>query len=179
MNWENFLLYGLIGAIVAIFMSLMARSANKRVIADPDGSFTLKMHKFYGIIGILVIASLVVFIGMALLEGDKEMLSIGGGFLGICMGLPGIIVLLYYKNHKLIFDDQSMTAYSWSGGKTKINWDQVQKISFKGFSGLIKIQGEENQLIKAHMHLVGLKTFVEKVEEKTPWTAKELKLPVT
>ena len=58
-----------------------------------------------------------------------------------------------------------------------IRWEEINEITFNPFSGYLKIRGI-NKRITVHQHLVGLKEFTNKMEEKTKWNASELKLPI-
>ena len=91
--------------------------------------------------------------------------------------LPGLVCLLYYRNHYLKFDNFFIETQTWLGKKALIHWVDIQKISFSPLSGQLTITDKHGASIKIHQHIVGLVAFVKAMEDKTSQTAKGLKLP--
>lgn len=96
---------------------------------------------------------------------------------GLLFSLGGIYLLLYYKNHSVFFDQKTITTTNLYGKTTEVEWKFIEEIKFSSLSGMITVKGDAKKA-KLHQHLVGLISFIEEMEAKTKYTAKELKIPV-
>lgn len=176
MDWEKVITYGLIGLAVSLAMNYMNKGASQEIAKNPSGEIELRMNKLYQILGYLSIGFASIFVIAALYYQEKEMYIIGMSMLLLFGGL-GIPCLMYYQNHKLKFDDEKIVAQNWRKKIEEITWREIDEIKFNPFSGYLKIRGL-NKKMTIHQHLVGLKEFTNKMEEKTKWKAKELKFPI-
>ncbi len=176
MEWWKFLQYALIGIVVSLFMNYLNKAASKPLEVEEEGRYVLKMHKLYQWIGWLSIAlGLVALISMVLLF-DIEMAIIGVAMF-LLFGVLGWLCLMSYNRHKVVFDEHQMTISSWQGKVLFFAWDEISDIKFNPISGYIKVYGPQG-IGKIHMHMLGLKSFVHMMEQKTKWRAKELKIPI-
>lgn len=176
MDWEKVITYGLIGLAVNLAMRYMSKGASQEIDKDMNGDIELRMNKLYQIVGFVSIGFALIFVIAALYYQEKEMYMIGTAMLLLFGGL-GLPCLMYYQNHKLKFNDTRIIAQNWKKKTGEITWTEIDDIKFNPFSGYLKIFGLNKKLI-VHQHLVGLKAFTKKMEEKTKWKASELKLPI-
>lgn len=165
-------MYGLIGLAVSFSLSYMNKGTNQSVGRNAEGFVELRMNKFYQILGYVVLGLGFIILLVIIYYQEKEMTLIGALAILFVVGL-GLPVLLYYRNHKVYFNEETVTVISWTGKKQVIRWEEIQKISFNAFSGYLKLFGLANK-VKMHQHLVGLKEFIKMMEEKTNWTAKSI-----
>ena len=174
MDWENVILYTVIGAVITTMMYFVNKGANK-AIETINGVTELRMNKFYQIVGY---SALVIFLGfiVAAIYINETAFYIALIFIFLLFGGTGLACVLWYRNHKIIFDDNKITVYNWKKQVEEIYWEEITAIKFRPIAGNIKITGS-NKIVKVHQHLVGLKTFIQKIEEETQWTARDLKLP--
>ena len=77
-----------------------------------------------------------------------------------------------------MFDDIKLEVSSPFGDKKSIFWNDITKAKFNHSSGLLTLTTKTGDKAKVHYHLVGFPRFVEQLENKTTWTAKQLKLPI-
>lgn len=70
-----------------------------------------------------------------------------------------------FKNHSLIFDDKKVTAITWLGKSTSIEWENIEVLKFSAVSGQLALKGDHKTL-KAHQHLVGLAVFIATLKNK-------------
>lgn len=176
MDWEKIILYGVIGLVVSFMMSYMNKGASQKIEENENGEIELQMNKLYQIIAYISIAIAIVFIIAAVYYQDNEIYLVSGLMLLLFGGL-GVLVLMYYRNHKLKFGEERLVVQNWKGQKTELKWTEINHVKFNPFSGYLKI----NSLTKSltiHQHLIGLRSFIEKMEEKTKWKAAELNLPI-
>jgi len=85
-------------------------------------------------------------------------------------------LLMYYYNHELEFDEESIVVKNWKGKVDKIKWSEIENVKFSPMWGYLKLKTKSKKL-NLYQHLVGLVEFVKLMEIKTKFTAKELKLP--
>lgn len=90
----------------------------------------------------------------------------------------GSLFLMWYNNHRVVFNDQEISCVNWTGKMTNLNWQDVESVSFSAFSGYLKLKDGHGKVMKMHMHLVGLKTLTDLIEQKTGKTAAQLKIPL-
>ncbi len=176
MDWEQFIFYGLIGFAVSFTLNYMNEGASRKIEKNKNGETELRMNKLYQILGYTCIVMTSIFLVAALYYQDRELYLIGGIILLIFGGL-GVSLLMYYRNHRLIFNDQRIIVYNWRGKPKQLNWNEIEQIKFNLISGYLKVTSNATKLI-IHQHLVGLKVFLKKMEEKTKWKAEELNLPI-
>jgi hypothetical protein len=91
------------------------------------------------------------------------------------MGIP---MVLWFKNHRLKFNQTDIEVINVYGQRNSIAWKEINSISFNHFSGFITITDPKGTRLKAHQHLVGLSVFTNMMEAKTLWTVEELRLPI-
>lgn len=176
---ENFILYAAIGLTVVLTLRYLNKSAGKSISSDENGQFTIRMHKLYNIAGIIsLILCLVVTIGPMLTEEADLALYVMTFFMFLLFGGLGLLCVLYYRNHYVLFDTTKIEVQSPFGKCKTTYWNRLVKATFNPASGLLTLIDSDGQKLKVHQHLVGLGKLVGMLESKTGWTYKELKLPV-
>ncbi len=176
---EKIFFYAIIGIAVSTALAFLTKSIAKSIDADERGMFKLRMNKLYGILGIISIVIGLLFLIFLLLTSEPNDSGIWGGVILtilIFWGL-GIPCLMYYRNHRVTFDDNSIVVTNVYGKVKEIKWSDISDVRFKTFAGLLVLTTTSEQ-IKVHQHLVGLSKFIEYIENKTKWTRKELKVPI-
>lgn len=129
--------------------------------------------------GILsLVLCLVVTLGPILTDDPDTAMYIMIFFMFLLFGGLGLLCVLYYRNHNVLFDN-SMIEVQNRFGKTKITtWDKIKKVSFTPTTGLLTFIDSDGQKLKVHQHLVGISRLVGVLESKTSWKAKDLRLPM-
>jgi hypothetical protein len=173
---DRIILYGLIGIAVSITLGFLTKATGEKIKAQSDGKVKLRINILYGIIGIL---SLIFCIGFIIffLSINDESTVIGLIIMFGIFGFPGIVCTLYYFNHNLLFDNKTITVKNMYGQTNTASWIDINYMNFNAITGLITIK-TKNRTLKVHQHLVGLSSFIEKVEKNTNWSAKSLKIPI-
>lgn len=176
---ETIIPYTIISIAVSIALAFLTKSTEKSIDKDESGNFNLKMNKLYGIIGIISVLFgllFLIFIPLTVGVNESEIWIVVILILLISFGL-GIPCLMYYRNHRVIFNSNSIIVSNVFGKVKEIKWSDIIDVRYKAFSGLLILTTKIEQ-IKVHQHLVGLSNFVEFIEKKTKCTIKELKIPI-
>jgi hypothetical protein len=143
-----------------------ATSAN--IEADIQKDFTLRMQKAYHIVGWICIgiaaASLLPII---LGEPITIFFMIGLPFFILFFGGAGVLFILYYRNHQVVFDDTYIIVTNPLKKVTTSRWDKLVKTKFNITTGLVTLTDEDGQQLKLNQHLIGLKTFAARLAAKT------------
>lgn len=177
MDWIQITTSVLLGLAVAVVMTYVNKKiANQKVEQNTNGAIELKLHRSYQVIGYIGIGFALMFVLVAIFQPEDGLYLIAFAML-VLFGGGGLFCLLYYQNHVLSFNDDIIMVKSWLGKYEEVTWDTIHEIKFHRLSGCLKLKGENKQL-SIHQHLRGLKTFTDKMEEKTKWTVSELKLPI-
>ena len=175
MDLGKVIAYVLIGMAVTLVINYMNKGASQEIEKGLNGEVELRMNKFYQTLGYVSIGIALIFILIALYYQETEMYIIGVLMLLLFGGL-GLFCLMYYRNHRLNFNDEKIIVHNWRRKIEEISWGEIDEIKFNPFSGYIKVRGL-NKNLRIHQHLVGLKEFTESMEKKTKWKASKLKLP--
>jgi hypothetical protein len=163
---------------IAVLAALifLNRATRKPIVPDAAGRFHLRMNNLYslgGILGILMGLGLAItaLFRMSTLNDAEIVLIVV--MLGIFWG-AGIPSLLYYYNHRVIFDDAVITVTNVFG-KTVINhWEDITSAQPGILSSLITINTTGGK-VKIHQHLVGLSRLGDKLAEKKGLTLLQLR----
>ncbi|MEO1629025.1 MAG: hypothetical protein AAFV25_28025 [Bacteroidota bacterium] len=162
---------------MGLVMYYLGRAANQRLEGNPKLGMNLRMHRMYAAIGwVVVVFGLVISI-LCLVDDPDNNRWIAFFLLAIIGGLGGICLLFYY-NHRLDFDKERIGVVSWTGSRKELHWEQVTNIRFNGFAGYLILEDKGGTRIKISQHMVGLRTFVDLIEEKTNRSAKSWGLPL-
>ena len=175
MDWEKIILYTIVMVVINVVVSSLTKTTKKEVEAENDGFITLNLPKLIQVLGYILAF---VFAFSLIVFRDDDIFFILTILIFLTIGLPGFILIFFYNNHKIKFNDDKIIVYSWRNKVKEIHWNEITKIKSNPFSGFIKISNADKTLKILH-YLVGIKKFAEKVEEKTKWKAKDLKLPYT
>ena len=174
---ENFIVYAIIGVAVTTALAFLNKAASKRTIKNEHGLYELRMNRLYqivgGFVGLMGLSFLLLIVGEQDLTALITILILSLGFAAL-----GFVCLFWYVNHRLNFDERTVSATTFYGKTNTVNWNDVTSITFNSLSGLITLTSNNGTTVKAHQHLVGLNSFVELMEQQTKWTAKSLKLPL-
>jgi len=175
----NSIFYGLVALAVTLTLSYLAKATSKEVVSNEQGQYLLRMHKLYYIVGIIALAFAAVFIISPLIVDDPDL----GLYITIfCMlllfGGLGLLCVLYFRRHFVLFDDTNVEVSSPFGKKKNLLWNEISRAKFNPSTGLLTLTSNTGDKVKVHYHLVGFPKFVEQFESKTTWTAKQLKLPI-
>lgn len=176
---DNSIFYGLVAISVTLSLRYLAKATSKDIVSNEEGQFLLRMHKLYYIIGIIALVFAVVFIVSPLIVDHPDLeLYIIIFFMLLLFGGLGLLSVLYFKRHYVLYDDAKLQVCSPFGSTKSLFWNEIAKAKFNPSSGLLTLTSKTGDKVKVHYHLIGFPKFVEQFENKTTWTAKQLKLPI-
>jgi ABC-type Fe3+-siderophore transport system permease subunit len=167
-----------IGLAVLVALIYLNRATRKKITPDAAGRLYLRMNNLYSLAGV---TGLLIGLGLTISTFFRdepftwETMVLIGLILGIFWG-AGIPCLLYYKNHRVIFDDTTITVVNVFGGSKTVAWHEITAARFKPLTGMITIYSPATT-VKVHQHLIGLSHLVNKLTEKKGWTAQQLGIP--
>ncbi len=175
MDWESILSIGLPIVLYHLVMAYVLGTSNKVVQPDASGKIRLRLHKVYYWIGCFSIAFGAIPTTLFLVDGDFTgewwVLLVFLGF-----GALGWICIMWYNNHQVCFDEDKMEVTNWRGEKRIMYWHQIKKAKFQSVQSYIVFDDTINT-VKVNTYLMGIAAFLAKMEQKTKWTAKKLKIP--
>jgi hypothetical protein len=176
---DNSIFYGLVALSVTLTLSYLSKATSKEVISNERGQYLLRMHKLYYIVGIIALVFGAVFTISPIIVDDPDLALYIIVFLMLLLfeGL-GLLSVLYFRRHYVLFDDTKVEVRSPFGGTKSLLWNEIAKAKFNLSSGLLTLTNKTGEKVKVHYHLVGFPRFVEQLENKTTWTAKQLRLPI-
>lgn len=165
---EHFILYTFIAILVSVVVFLLNRAARSEIKAGNDGITTLTMNKLYAVIAVIgLLLGLFIVLLPSFTTGliTDELVLVIGIMAFISWG-TGVWCLLLFRNHRLVFDEKSITVTNELGAAKTMMWSDMQSIESSMLMGSLKIYSKKSKLT-LHVHLVGLSTFKSKLESKT------------
>lgn len=164
-------------AVTAGIMALLVRGINKKVTAGLQGEYFMRLPKAYFYTGILcLLIALVMVTGYFIPGGDTVMLIVLTLTLAF-FGWGGILMLLYYKNHYLRFDNSFIEVRDYRGRIKYMTWKDIEEVKFNSVSGLLILQGKSGDKLKVSQYLVGLKIFLDHLVTHTEIPTEKIKRP--
>lgn len=159
---------GIEEVITIALEALVNKATGRRIAADFEGRYILRMQNAYNILGWVcgVIAGSPV---VALFFEVPTDISgwIAFGFLFFSFGFAAALCILYYRNHQVVFDK---TYIEVTGPLRKVktsSWAKVVKTKYSYNAGLLTLIDSDGQKLRINHHLIGLATFVSLLETKT------------
>ena len=157
---------------VIIIMSLLVVASKKRPKQDDNGNPILKLPIFYSLIGIATFLSgfgLIYYLIFGVQEGETIPVIIS------TLVLFAIGILLYLKGSlfSITILDNGIKEKTMFGKIKTINWSEMESITFGKTSLELKIISSKTK-IKAHLHMKGFPHLVDKIEENTGKTKREM-----
>lgn len=178
MELSDFIRYAIIGAVVAISIQYMTKSASKPVEPiDEEGNYLIKTHKLYYLPGIAGLLTGLAFLGAGIFYQMMDLL-LASLFMISVFGLPGMYFILLAKNHQVWFNQDQLKITSWKGKVSTMSWDEITGINYSKLSGFLTINTADSSA-KIFAHTVGIKSFTNMMEQQTAFTAKSIKFPIT
>ena len=176
---DNSIFYGLVALSVFLTLRYLSKATSKEVVNNEQGQYFLRMHKLYYIVGVIALVLGAVFILSPIIIDDPDLtLYIIVFLLLLLFGGLGLISVQYFRRHYVLFDDTKLEVSSPFGDIKSLLWNEIADAKFNASSGLLTLISKTGKKVKVHYHLVGFPKLVEQLENKTTWTAKQLKLPI-
>lgn len=172
---EKIIFYSVISFVVTFAMSYLNKGASLKTESIKGEKVHLRMNKLYLIIGYVGVGIAIAFsIGtMFFYEPGLEILC---GLIWLIMGGTGTACLVYYRNHKVVFDEEQFVVSNWKGNNSTFRWNEISSVKFKPISGYLKVK-DLSKGSNIHSHLIGLSMFIDKLDELTEFKRNNLKLP--
>jgi len=150
---------------VSIFIFFLNKKTNVKLQPTADGKYELRVHVAYKYIGYLSILCSILF-SIGALSSDEEGVLPSVILILILLGGSGLWCVWFYIKHRVFYDDEGIVISSMTHRQKSILWTQIKELKLKPISGYLAIIGYNDQ-IKIHLHLVGIKSLLEKIKELT------------
>ncbi|WP_010519062.1 hypothetical protein [Croceivirga radicis] len=150
--------------------------SGKKLKKNVHGQFHLRLNKSYKWIGIVccLIGS---FLLNAAISHWNEEIAFFAPFAVLIFFVMGIVILVWYYNYQLVFDDRRIISTNWMRKKRIIEWSDIENIKFNTKSGYLKLYTKLEKIIILQ-HSTGFIEFLKLMELKTKFRAEELRIPL-
>lgn len=148
------------------------KPAAKRIEADWQGNFTLRMRKRYYILGRIYVVFACAITALLVFKPPVGLFTIttAAFFLLAFLG-AGVLYILYYRNHWVTFDDTYIEVSNPRGNVITTTWNKIVKAKFNLLTDILTLTDEDGQKLKLAKPLTGLNTFVTLLKQKTGLTS--------
>ena len=177
MDYTNF--------IIAIFTTILTsgiifyiqKTTNKTPEIDKMGQTVLKPSKIYQIYAYIGFAISAVFVvGFAVIQ-TVDFLIFTVPVL-VLFGISAVYSLMIYNNHRVAFDDKTITITDKNGKNQMTTWEDITNLKYDTWSSSIVLKTKIKNKLKINVYCVGIKSFGQALEKNTTYRIKELKLPI-
>lgn len=165
----------LVNGILRYFLE---KGTGKQLRINEQGLYELHMPRFYKILGYCSILLALAFLSaMIFIEESKESTYILFILILLMFGVIGAASILFYLNHKVLFDDTYIEVTNIFGKIKTTRWVDLHIIKFNYNSGVLVLKDYANQKLSVHQHLIGLSLFMEFMKTKTSLPVEQLTMP--
>ena len=161
---EQIITIGLTAFVTTIAMNHLSKSSEQEVVVNEMGYTVLRMNKLYKVLAWVCIGVALSFILVAIYLHEEGMYIISFLML-LFFGGFGFVLLMYYENHKVEYDENFIKINNWKGEEEALRWDEIETVEYNKLTGHLKLH-YKNKKRSIHEHLVGFKMLLNKLEEK-------------
>ena len=161
---EQIITIGLTAFVTSVAMNYLNKSSEQEVVVNGLGYTVLRMNKLYKILAWICIGITLSCLFTAIYLQEEAMYIVSFLML-LFFGGFGFALLMYYKNHKIEFNDDLIIINSWKGERDELRWDEIETVKYNKLTGHLKLHYKKKKL-SIHEHLVGFKMLLNKLEEK-------------
>lgn len=177
MDYTNFIIAIITTVLAFVIIFYAQKSTDKTPEIDKMGQTILKPSKIYQIyayIGFTISAVFVV--GFAVIQ-TVDFLIFTVPVL-VLFGISAVYSLMIYNNHRVAFDDKTITITDKNGKNQVTTWEDITNLKYDTWSSSIVLTTENKNKLKVNVYCVGIKSFGQALEQNTDWRIKKLKLPI-
>ncbi len=164
----------IISCIVLSILYYLNKKSNVEIKNNENKQVTLRLNKFYLYFGYFsLIIGLIFSFMISINKNDLLFLII----LLILFFGSGSLLVLFYKKHKVEIYDDKIEVFNLRGNKKTIFWTELSKVHFSFFKGTLILVDNNGEKINIHQHIVGFKTIIQIIKNKTIVNIDNVKQP--
>ena len=153
-----------VAVTVTLYFLKNASKAESNVL---ESSASLRMSILYLIIGGAGLIMSILFLLMPVLAQEYSLeIFIVSGIFFVGFGAMSVVIIMWYWNHRVIYNENGLTATSYYGKKQWIAWNEIKRVKYSAFSGLVVVSDSHGNSVKAHQHLVGFVSLVRAMQSQ-------------
>lgn len=159
-------------AAVAVVLPLVMRAVGRKnaaVVAPASGAVEMRLPKFFGILGWVVLLMTAGFVaaGVALLANGGIrigvfLLAIGGLF-----GRMSVVLIRDGLHHRVAYDDASFQVTDGAGVTRSSAWTHVVSGKVHPITKMIHLSTKDGQVLKINAYLIGSDAFFSRLAQHT------------
>jgi len=151
--------------MIATFLAIayLSKDTKKSLSRNEEGKYVLRLNRAHQIGGLICVAIALGALAIGVLGEEEYLFLMCSPFL-LSFGCIGWYSIASYFNHEVVFDENLIAITDWKGVTETISWEQIEKISFSRNWGYL------------YLYIIGLVTFVQMMEQRTKWRAKDIGL---
>ena len=161
---EQIITYALTAFVTTISIAYLNKYSEQEVVRNERGLTVLRMNKLYKILALALIGIALLFLFVATYLQEEAMYIVAFLML-LFFGGFGFVLLFYYKNHKVEFDDNFIKINNWKGEQEELRWDEIATVKSNTLVGNLKLNFK-NKSITIDQYLIGINALTRKLEEK-------------
>ncbi|MFM7007213.1 MAG: hypothetical protein ACKOWX_08160 [Flavobacteriales bacterium] len=172
---EDLLFYFIISIIVGATLLMLNKQTNIALPEIVNGHVFLRLHKFYFFMGFSVFLIGVLIAIMICFTSFEYFLAAGILMIFSVLGLP---LALLNKKHWVKLDAEVLKVSNLVQKPIAFKWEEISSVKYNIFAGALKVTDIYGQKAYVHLHVVGFKTFMEMLKERTQLDLSKINLPL-
>lgn len=152
----------------AITRAYLDKSTNVNIDEDPQGDYTIRMHKFYNILGwSCAVIAVVPLVAMIFDMPDLLTLLVLVPFYLLMFGFFAALGILTYRNHQVVFNHTYIVVTTPLGKVKTATWKSIVEVRFNSTTGFAKLTDQNGQKLRVNQHLVGRNDLIRMLHRQT------------
>ncbi|MGC1633248.1 MAG: hypothetical protein WA749_14155 [Gelidibacter sp.] len=163
----------LISLITGILIWYSETKSNERQKKEITGRYSLKANLAYKIVGMICIIGMIL-VNVMILNWNEEK-KIIAPLVSSMFLIPGILIIMFYYNYRVEFNESRIIVTNWKGTKKIFYWNELIKIKFISSIKCLYIKSNSKRTL-INQDSIGFINFIEMMELKTDYTTDKLKI---
>ena len=171
------LFYTTVAIVILILLKLMMVDNSSPVHTEKVVVLPASKIFYYLSIVCITIGIFFLLLPWVFPDPEDEQLMIGvASIFGLIFILAGAFLGLHYKYHRLYFDQRGVWTSNFRGKHSQLQpWPHLKEVRWNLFRGQIILLAKNGTKLKFTQYLIGLPTFIDAIEKRTPLKAKKFR----
>ncbi len=152
-------------SILAVVIWYSENKSNKKLRKEISGRYILKANLTYKVLGIIFVIISILLTYAMILNWNQEIQFIAP-FGVLLFFIPGVLMMMYYYNYSVEFNESRIIITNWKGTEKIIRWNDIIKIKFINSIKYLYIKSNSGKTL-INQDCVGFITLIEMTALKT------------
>ncbi|QHT71424.1 hypothetical protein GXP67_34585 [Rhodocytophaga rosea] len=157
-------MYFIITIVVGAFLWYFSRQAVVQPI-QADGKSILRLNSAFGLLAIVFMALglFMLFYSFVVRDFSIDGVIIMVGLSSFFFGM-GYWIFTWYRNHRVIFDENEVTVVNPNRNQKTFQWTQIRDVKFNAWTSKYILTLESDEKVGVYQYLTGIEDFINRAQ---------------